>query len=281
MADFSDTRIQIRRGTSAEWQSAGYPILGVGELGYVTDTNELKAGDGTRTFDQLASLGGFSGGLSLDTDPTLSYDLDLNYQEIIGTGNINLSSGSITSASGNLNIDDGDVAVSGNVSVSGNLTLNGTFTNNGSALATVDDTIKKANHLSIGGSSSISTWFPSTTADMLRVTTNNQDTIIHGLDITYNNKRQLTVSNAGPYNIIFKDDSSTALNPASRFYNIPIGEDVVLHSGESIVMTYDDSYSRWQNYTVARATRIIQLTQTEYDALSVIDPNVVYVITGA
>lgn len=46
------TRMQQRRGTAAEWTSAD-PILGSGEIGYETDTNKFKIGDGTTAWSSL------------------------------------------------------------------------------------------------------------------------------------------------------------------------------------------------------------------------------------
>jgi hypothetical protein len=47
------TRMQQRRGTAAQWTSAN-PILNVGEIGYETDTNQFKIGDGTNHWDDLS-----------------------------------------------------------------------------------------------------------------------------------------------------------------------------------------------------------------------------------
>ena len=49
---FSDTQIKIKRGTAADWAAAN-PILEAGELGYITDSNLLKVGDGTTAFNSL------------------------------------------------------------------------------------------------------------------------------------------------------------------------------------------------------------------------------------
>jgi hypothetical protein len=46
------TRMQQRRGTAATWTSAN-PILGVGEIGYETDTNKFKIGDGSNRWVNL------------------------------------------------------------------------------------------------------------------------------------------------------------------------------------------------------------------------------------
>ena len=49
-------RIQFRRGTAAEWASAN-PTLAAGELGYETDTNQIKIGTATTAWNDLAYSG--------------------------------------------------------------------------------------------------------------------------------------------------------------------------------------------------------------------------------
>ena len=44
--------IQFRRGAAAEWTAAN-PVLLAGELGYETDTNKFKIGDGTTAWNSL------------------------------------------------------------------------------------------------------------------------------------------------------------------------------------------------------------------------------------
>jgi hypothetical protein len=89
--------LQIRRGTNAERLSItpkeGEPIFAV-------DTNEFFIGDGTTQGGILVS-----GTLVNETSPALGTDLDLNGNNIIGTGNINIA-GTIT-ATGNINLGDG------------------------------------------------------------------------------------------------------------------------------------------------------------------------------
>ena len=46
------TRMQQRRGTAAEWQSAN-TLLAEGEIGYETDTNKFKIGDGSTAWNSL------------------------------------------------------------------------------------------------------------------------------------------------------------------------------------------------------------------------------------
>ena len=45
-------QLQIRRDTISNWTSAN-PVLANGELGYVSDTDKLKVGDGTTAFNTL------------------------------------------------------------------------------------------------------------------------------------------------------------------------------------------------------------------------------------
>lgn len=56
MPDYSDSRIQVRRGTASEWASAN-PVLGEGEPGYDLTNKILKVGDGTSTWSDLTEAG--------------------------------------------------------------------------------------------------------------------------------------------------------------------------------------------------------------------------------
>lgn len=51
------TRIQIRRDTAANWTSAN-PTLASGEIGFETDTNKLKVGNGSSAWTSLAYASG-------------------------------------------------------------------------------------------------------------------------------------------------------------------------------------------------------------------------------
>ena len=46
------TRMQQRRGTASQWTSAN-PVLNAGELGWESDTNKFKIGDGTNHWADL------------------------------------------------------------------------------------------------------------------------------------------------------------------------------------------------------------------------------------
>ena len=48
----STVRIQLRRGTAADWTSVN-PVLAAGEAGYESDTKKIKVGDGTSTWTAL------------------------------------------------------------------------------------------------------------------------------------------------------------------------------------------------------------------------------------
>ena len=65
-----NVNIQLRRGMAAEWAAAN-PVLAAGEPGYETDTNTLKIGNGTSTYDALIPISdnqeGGSGGVEFGT----------------------------------------------------------------------------------------------------------------------------------------------------------------------------------------------------------------------
>lgn len=50
----SVTRIQLRRGTASQWASSSDVILAAGEIGFETDTNNFKIGNGEDTWSELA-----------------------------------------------------------------------------------------------------------------------------------------------------------------------------------------------------------------------------------
>jgi hypothetical protein len=59
-------RIQVRRGTAAEWTSKN-PLLAIGEIGFETDTNKVKIGTGTdlwTVLDYLTAEGGGGSGIT-------------------------------------------------------------------------------------------------------------------------------------------------------------------------------------------------------------------------
>lgn len=68
------TLIQIRRGTASEWSSAN-PVLANGEIGFISDENKIKIGDGTTSFSSLNYLEAeaYIDSVELGTDTTGNY----------------------------------------------------------------------------------------------------------------------------------------------------------------------------------------------------------------
>jgi len=79
-------RIQLRRDTTLNWQNTD-PVLADGEPGYDINTNEVRVGDGSTSWNNLSGnvigTGGGGGGASTG-------DITFNDFTIIGTGNIHL-----------------------------------------------------------------------------------------------------------------------------------------------------------------------------------------------
>jgi len=151
------TRMQQRRGTASQWVSSNNgdgPILNAGEIGWESDTNKFKIGDGVNYWADLvyfadvddiigASLGGYvettdigaiSGVAGLDSSKNL---LVPGTSIIIEGATDNNSETTLTvtdptadrtitfpDATGTVVLSDG----SGNVTISGDLTVSGTTT---------------------------------------------------------------------------------------------------------------------------------------------------------
>lgn len=146
------TRIQVRRGTTAQWNTSN-PVLDVGEFGYNTTNGQLKIGTGTTSWSNLdylvsdsgltSSLGSYIE-LSEKSNTSGVAELDSSRNLIVPNSSIIFEGSSeddyettltvtnptadrtitIPNSSGTVVLADG----SGNVTVSGNLTVNGTTT---------------------------------------------------------------------------------------------------------------------------------------------------------
>lgn len=163
------TRIQVRRGTTSEWNSAN-PILNEGEIGYNSTLGQIKVGDGGTAWSSLyylvdsSSLGTSLGSYILDSEKSAIdgvAELDgskniLAPASIIfeGTANDHETTLSVTDptadrtitfpdATGTVVLTSGATftgAVSGtSLTLSGDLTVNGTTTTINSTTLTVDD----------------------------------------------------------------------------------------------------------------------------------------------
>jgi hypothetical protein len=91
--------LRLRRGTDAERLTIT-PLQG--ELIYTTDTGKIYIGDGATQGGNL--VGPYD--LENDASPQLAGNLDLNGNDIVGTGNINIT-GTVT-ATGDINLGDAD-----------------------------------------------------------------------------------------------------------------------------------------------------------------------------
>jgi hypothetical protein len=120
------TRMQQRRGTAAQWTSAN-PILNAGEMGWESDTNKFKIGDGTNHWadldyfiDQSSTVNpAFGSSITFEGATANAFETTLQVTDPTADRTITLpdSTGTVVVADG-----------SGNVTVSGNLTVQGTTT---------------------------------------------------------------------------------------------------------------------------------------------------------
>jgi len=120
------TRMQQRRGTATQWTTAN-PILNAGEMGWESDTNKFKIGDGTNHWadldyfiDQSSTVNpAFGSSIVFEGATGDAYETTLTVTDPTADRTITLpdSTGTVVLADG-----------SGNVTISGNLTVSGTTT---------------------------------------------------------------------------------------------------------------------------------------------------------
>ena len=122
--------MQQRRGTAAQWistNSGNGPILNAGEIGYETDTNKFKIGDGTNHWINLDYFidanstvnPSFGSSITFEGSTADAHETTLQVTDPTSDRTITLPN-----ASGTVVLADG----SGNVTVSGDLTVSGTTT---------------------------------------------------------------------------------------------------------------------------------------------------------
>ena len=120
------TRMQQRRGTAAQWTSAN-PILNAGEMGWESDTNKFKIGDGINHWadldyfiDQSSTVNpAFGSSIIFEGATANAFETTLAVVDPTADRTITLPD-----ATGTVVLADG----SGNVTVSGDLTVSGTTT---------------------------------------------------------------------------------------------------------------------------------------------------------
>ena len=138
------TRMQQRRGTAAQWistNSGNGPILNAGEIGYETDTNKFKIGDGTNHWINLDYFidanstvnPSFGSSITFEGATADAYETTLAVTDPTADRTITLPN-----ATGTVVLADG----SGNVTVSGDLTVSGTTTIINSTVLEVQTEIK-------------------------------------------------------------------------------------------------------------------------------------------
>ena len=136
--------MQQRRGTAAQWISTNGgngPILNPGEIGYETDTNKFKIGDGTNHWINLdyfidaSSTANPSFGSSITFEGTTANDYETTIAVIDPTADRTIA---FPNASGTVVVAD----PSGNVTVSGDLTVSGTTTIINSTVLEVQTEVK-------------------------------------------------------------------------------------------------------------------------------------------
>lgn len=144
------TRMQQRRGTAAQWistNSGNGPVLNAGEIGWESDTNKFKIGDGVNTWlalDYFADIDStvnpsFGSSITFEgatanafettlavTDPTA--DRTITFPD--ATGTVLLSGGNASFV---------DVSLTGNLAVDGNITVSGTTTSINTTNLEVED----------------------------------------------------------------------------------------------------------------------------------------------
>ena len=101
------SKIQLRRGTAAQWTSAN-PVLSSGEVGFETDTNKFKIGDGSTAWASLSyfSVGGVDQTLANTSDAT-SHTVTLSG----GGGSIKLVEGANITLTTTGDADNGVVTI--------------------------------------------------------------------------------------------------------------------------------------------------------------------------
>lgn len=118
-------------------------------------------------------------------------------------------------------------------------------------------------------------YLPSVNTDTIRVT-NTGPVFITGISTSYG-RSEFTLVNDGPNNM-YLDHQSLSSDANNRLY-YPSGSRLFVYNGDSVRFIYDASINRWLITGSGQATKVVSLTQAEYDALSIYDANTLYIVT--
>jgi len=220
------TRMQQRRGTAAQWistNSGNGPVLNAGEIGYETDTNKFKIGDGTNHWLSLdyfvdsnsivnpafGSSITFEGATANDFETTLAItdptaDRTITFPD--ATGTVALTSDITVTASSTNTLSNKSISLGSNTVTS--------------TLAELNTAISDADVASLAGTETLSNKTLTTpTINGPTITATGQTPTIHGIYLP------------APHNIIFEgttaDDFETTLTAgeptADRTITLPDG----------------------------------------------------------
>jgi len=193
--------LRIRRGTDAERQTI---IFAEGELVYTTDTKDLYVGDGT-TFGGIPAGGGISAVVD-DLTPQLGGNLDLNENEINGTGDIDII-GTISA-----NVITGDI-----------------FIGDGSGLTNIPG----SNVLSIFDLNDVFAFTPPDLGDVL---------IFDGINFVSQKIRQIEgVDSTIMLDALTNTFTGNFVGDGSGLTNLPVGDGIIEGSNYRINILGDDS----------------------------------------
>jgi hypothetical protein len=138
------TRMQQRRGTAAQWistNSGNGPILNAGEIGYETDTNKFKIGDGTNHWVNLDyfidsnSAANPSFGSSITFEGATANDFETTVAVAEPTADRTIT---FPDATGIVVLSD----INGNITIPGSLTVTGATTTIDSTVINVQNELK-------------------------------------------------------------------------------------------------------------------------------------------
>lgn len=97
-------KIQFRRDTAANWTAVATTVLSAGEVGYETDTGNIKVGDGTTQWGSLA----YYQLPNVSVDPATTADLNNSAYRVMGRYRLNSVTSGSTFTNGPSDLDAAD-----------------------------------------------------------------------------------------------------------------------------------------------------------------------------